>query len=50
MIGRKDKKVSEHLLIKMANQSIELRTRPAIRLDVPGLSAERHLILARWEK
>jgi len=50
MTGRHNKEVSEHLLIKMANHSIELRTRPAIRLDVPGLSAERHLILARREK
>jgi len=50
MTGRQNKEVSEQLLIKMANQSIELRTLPAIRLDVSGLSAERHLILARREK
>ena len=50
MTGRQNKEVSEQLLIKMAKQIIELRTSPAIRLDVPGLSAERHLILARREK
>ena len=50
MTGRQDKKVSEHLLIQMANKSLELQTWPAIRLDVPGLFAERHLILARREK
>jgi 16S rRNA (guanine527-N7)-methyltransferase len=50
MTGRQNKLVSEHLLIKMAKQSIELRTYPAIRLEVPGLSSERHLILTRREK
>jgi 16S rRNA (guanine527-N7)-methyltransferase len=50
MTGRQNKEVGEHLLIKMTKQNIELRTCPAIRLDVPGLFAERHLILARREK
>lgn len=50
MTGRQKKEVSERLLIKMAKQNIELRTCPVIRLDVPGLFAERHLILARREK
>jgi 16S rRNA G527 N7-methylase RsmG len=50
MAGRQVKKVSEHLLIKMGKQSIELETYPALRLEVPGLFAERHLVLARRKK
>jgi len=47
MIGRLKKDVSEQLLLKMNSQTVEIHLQNLIPLHVPGLSAERHLLIAR---
>ena len=47
MIGRPKKDVSEQLLLKMNSQTVEIHLQNLIPLHIPGLSAERHLLIAR---